>query len=149
MIFGKQVIYNLKHRFGVKGDVYAVGAETINRETGAVTSSLTKYSVRRLIALPVTLTRLLTPLGLSGQFADVEIDVDSRLIIVDDASVASYKYKPKDYFVIKNLCYAIQKEINVEGVARAFLARRTRGVPVIQIAEMTERAITTDTAETQ
>jgi hypothetical protein len=55
--FIRRVLYRLKRRYGATADYYRISANTVDESTGLSTQTRTKYTIKRVIRLPVRLIR--------------------------------------------------------------------------------------------
>lgn len=96
--FIKRTLYDMKHRFGVKGSLYRVTVNSPDRITGATGTTLASIDIKRIVKLPeVSADKFRT--GGFFQFGDIELLIDAGDL------PSGFVIGPEDYIVIDGKHY--------------------------------------------
>lgn len=136
--FARQVLYNLKRRYGVPADLYRITISNQNVQTGRTINQKEKYHIRKLVWLPNT---MLSQMGIPGQFKNPsggftsdDSDIETTTFILDQRELPSdFQLRSDDYLIVKREVnrldqaskrYNIQKFIELEdGIGYLVYAR--------------------------
>src|SRR4030043_1647231 len=97
--FIKKIIYSLKRKFGFSVSIYKVTSVTLDLETGEKETITERKKVKRVILLPVDITRTYVPaidkvIQTGGAF-----DPQDRFIIIDKKDLGTFELKIDDYII--------------------------------------------------
>lgn len=105
--FLRTALYNLRQRYGVNVDFYRLTESNTDFTSGLKTTTRTKYSVKKLIRLPIKTIR--HSLGDFNDFAHfITTDHNQRQFILDMRMSNGYIPDENDYLVIGNDRYEIK-----------------------------------------
>lgn len=124
--FIKQVLYDLKRKFGTPITLQKKGVSTRDFDTGKVTVPTMNYAIRRAAVLPLKLGVLKQP-GL-GLYAD--ITKSERIVLLDMNDLpSSYTFDKDDIVIINNARWNISKSLIHEELAIELLIKEVEGSP--------------------
>ena len=142
MRFFKKTLYSLKRSYGVKGDIYHITLITQDATTGRKILNREKYPIKRLILLPVTLSR---ELKFSGQWTNTTqgfppggFDVSERIMIIDNDDLPNeFEFGLNDYIIIEHQRYDIKStNITEDGISTIIKTIQVKGGQVNEIHDL-------------
>jgi len=141
--FIRKVLYQLKQRYGIKVDYYRVTATTVDDETGAVSTTKTKFTIRKAIRLPDKRTRGfqydLSFIAANKNFTmGGTYDRDTRDFIIDRRDIPK-EFEPalEDYILLNNERYNVKQVVELdEGQGYYLTAEATESEPPYAVHEL-------------
>jgi hypothetical protein len=92
------VIYHLKREYGFSVTLYQKVAETVDIDTGAVSTTVRFKYIPKAVMLPVTLVRTIF---------QSEYDTNSRVMLIDNHDLGTFVLAKDDWIIFNNKKYLV------------------------------------------
>lgn len=110
----KQILYELKKRYGLPLDLYHNDTNIINPQTGKRTETKTIYHIKKAIVLPLILA-LKNYAGGTGSFSLANYEVGDKFVLIDFRDLPdNYIVTLTDYIIVENIRYKLISVENYE-----------------------------------
>lgn len=110
----RDILYELKKDFGVKGALYKIASNSNDLGTGVKTLTKTKYSINKIIVLPKSYITAkiysLSYIAANKNFTyGAYFNKDTKVFLIEKRDINNVDIKPEDYLIIEHERFEIKE----------------------------------------